>query len=77
MSTTISGIGRNFKYIASVTMKPAIIFNKTCPATIFAASLSDKVIGRAKKVNNSIMIISGASHHGVPRGKNREKKWRP
>ncbi len=63
--------------MAIETTKPANTLSNTCPATMLAASRRDRLTGLAKYANNSITTINGASHQGVPFGKNNEKKCRP
>lgn len=40
------------------------------PIIIFAVSRNPKVIGRTAVLKNSIIEIKGASHKGVPKGRN-------
>lgn len=46
-----------------------------CPIIIFAVSRNPRVIGRTEVLKNSIMEINGASHSGVPRGRNWAKNF--
>lgn len=41
-----------------------------CPIIMFAVNRNPKVIGRTEVLKNSIIEINGASHNGVPRGRN-------
>ena len=49
---------------------PAITLSNTCPATILAKRRTERVIGRIKKENNSMIKITGAIQIGTPLGKN-------
>lgn len=40
------------------------------PIIIFAVSRNPRVIGRTEVLKNSIIEMKGASHNGVPRGRN-------
>lgn len=63
--------------IPIIITKNAITSNITCPAIIFAAKRTDKLIGLTKYENNSRTNNNGISHHGVPDGKNILKKPKP
>ena len=56
---------------------PAITLSMVCPAIMFAASLTDKLIGLERYENNSINTSNGASIAGVPFGKKKAKKCVP
>lgn len=58
----------------TIIVRAASTFNTICPAIIFAASLIERLMGRAKYANNSIIISSGAMKIGTPFGKNSDKK---
>jgi hypothetical protein len=53
--------------------KPAITFNRVCPAIIFANSRTDKLIGRNIYETNSIGTNKKANPSDEPGGKNKEK----
>ena len=53
------------------------IFNKVCPATIFANSRTPKLNARAKYEINSIKASKGTNANGVPAGTKKLKKWIP
>ena len=56
------------------TIKPAITFNSTWPATILANNRTERVIGLIKKEISSKTKIRGAIKTGTPLGKNICKK---
>lgn len=54
-----------------VTIKQSLIRERImCPIIIFAVSRKPRVIGRTEVLKNSIIEMNGASHRGVPRGRN-------
>lgn len=73
MSTITKAIGNGLKSQVKLTIDQAIIFSNICPATIFAVSRRDKLIGLEMKTHNSIMTIIGANQRGIFFGKNNEK----
>ena len=77
INTVTNTIGNIFAKIHRLTMNPAITFNNTCPAIIFAVRRNDRLNGLAKKLNISIIIINGTNHQGVPLGRNNEKNLNP
>jgi len=54
-----------------------MIYNKICPANIFANSRMAKLNGRIKNDKISITINNGMSHVGMPLGKKIRKNCRP
>ena len=55
----------------------AIIYKRMCPANIFAKRRTDNEMGRNRKDNISITTNRGASHNGIPLGRNILKKSSP
>lgn len=49
--------------------------SKRCPAIIFAANRTDKVIGRIMFLISSIKTINGINAGGVPKGTKWAKAW--
>lgn len=54
-----------------ITIRQILIKDKImCPIIMLAVSRNPKVTGRTAVLKNSIMEIKGASHKGVPKGRN-------
>ena len=53
--------------LSTLPCLPKRVINK-CPATIFAASRTERVRGRIKDLTTSISTIKGIKAPGVPRG---------
>ena len=67
----ITRIGVNIEYINNLENGDrglAINVSNKWPATIFAASRTDKVIGRIRFLVSSIITINGIKIYGVPEG---------
>lgn len=62
--------------IFPITIRESLIRDKImCPIIIFAVSRNPRVIGRTEVLKNSMIEINGASHKGVPKGRNCPKNF--
>ena len=81
MTSTIKGItcAKNIKPEPSSIdqEKPAITFNRVCPAIILANKRTERLIGRKIYETNSIGTNKKAKPSYEPGGKNKEKTWKP
>ncbi len=78
MIKTINKIGKNVNntyFFKVLNIKALKIFNKVCPANIFANNRTDKLNGRIKYETNSITTKNGTSGLGTPLGTNNLKKF--
>ena len=74
---TATGIRNILPELISITAKPPNTFKSVWPASIFAKSLTDKLIGLMQYEINSITKRSGWRINGVPEGKNNDKNPNP